>query len=125
MRRKWILLAIFVVHIEGTILPKCVMLGEQVGGAECVGDGYKKSVDGVSPRRPQSFRYRPRPVDDCSPGQGQPNKGGTVDGGMDHCRESQRVGLQHAVVCLNVTRRTKERVAQSKRARDGSLAIVD
>ena len=36
-----------------------------------------------------------------------------------------RAGLQHAVVCPNVTGRTKERRAQSKRARAGSLAIVD
>ena len=33
--------------------------------------------------------------------------------------------LWHAVVCPNVTGRTKERIAQSKRARAGSLAIVD
>ena len=36
-----------------------------------------------------------------------------------------RAGLWYAVVCPNVTGRTKERIAQSKRARDGSLAIVD
>ena len=29
------------------------------------------------------------------------------------------------VVCPNVTERTKERIAQSKRARAGSLALVD
>ena len=33
--------------------------------------------------------------------------------------------LQHAVVCPNVTGRTKERIAQNKRARAGSLPIVD
>ena len=32
---------------------------------------------------------------------------------------------RHAVICPNVTGRTKERVAQSKRARAGSLANVD
>ena len=37
--------------------------------------------------------------------------------------EKARVGLRHAVVCPNVTGRTKERIAQSKRARAGSLAI--
>ena len=36
-----------------------------------------------------------------------------------------RAGLQHAVVCPNVTGRTKDRIAQSKRTRAGSLAIVD
>ena len=33
--------------------------------------------------------------------------------------------LRHAVVCLNVTGRAKEKIAQSNRARAGSLAIVD
>ena len=39
--------------------------------------------------------------------------------------ERARAGLRHAVVCPNVTGRTKERIAQSKRVRAGSLAIVD
>ena len=38
--------------------------------------------------------------------------------------ETTRAGLRHAVVCLNVTARIKERIAQSKRARAGSLALV-
>ena len=36
-----------------------------------------------------------------------------------------KAGLRHAVVCPNVTGRTKERIAQSKRVRAGSLALVD
>ena len=36
-----------------------------------------------------------------------------------------RAGLRHAVVCPNMTERAKERIAQSKRARAGSLALVD
>ena len=39
--------------------------------------------------------------------------------------EKTKAGLRHAVVCPNMTGRTKERVAQSKRARAGSLALVD
>ena len=39
--------------------------------------------------------------------------------------KKDRAGLRHAVVCLNVTGRTKERIAQSKRARTGSLAMID
>ena len=39
--------------------------------------------------------------------------------------EKGRAGLRHAVVCSNVTGRTEERIAQSKRARAGSLALVD
>ena len=36
-----------------------------------------------------------------------------------------KAGLRHAVVCPNVTGRTKKRIAESKRARAGSLALVD
>ena len=39
--------------------------------------------------------------------------------------EKARAGLRHAVVCQNVRGRAKERIALSKRARAGSLAIVD
>ena len=39
--------------------------------------------------------------------------------------EKDRAGLRHAVVCPNVTGRTKERIAQNKRTRAGSLALVD
>ena len=39
--------------------------------------------------------------------------------------EKDRDGLRHAVVCPNVTGRTKERIAQSKRVRAGSLALVE
>ena len=39
--------------------------------------------------------------------------------------EKVRAGLRHAIVCPNVTGRTEERMAQSKRARAGSFAIVD
>ena len=39
--------------------------------------------------------------------------------------EKAKGGLRHALVCSNVTGRTKERIAQSKRTRAGSLALVD
>ena len=39
--------------------------------------------------------------------------------------EEARAGLRHAVVCPKVTGRTKEIIVQSKRARAGSLALVD
>ena len=39
--------------------------------------------------------------------------------------EKARAVLQHTLVCPNVTERAKERIAQSKRARAGSLAIID
>ena len=52
-------------------------------------------------------------------------RGGTFHDEMDSCREKAKAGQRHAVVCPNVTGRTKERIAQSKRARAGSLALVD
>ena len=39
--------------------------------------------------------------------------------------EKVKAGLRHAVVCPNVTGRTKKRISQSKRARAGSLTLVD
>ena len=56
----------------------------------------RKRGDGVSPGRPQSFRYQRRPVDDCccsTSGRGEMAQdggtgGGTFYGGMDRCRNS-------------------------------------
>ena len=45
--------------------------------------------------------------------------------GVSWTTSEARAGLRHAVVCPNVTGMTKERIAQSKRARAGSLALVD
>ena len=89
-----------------------------------------KRVDGAFPGRSQSFRHQRRPVDDCSPGregmaQNGRTRGGTFHGEMDRVAEEAKAGLRHAVVCPNVTRRTKDRIAQSKRARAGLLALVD
>ena len=39
--------------------------------------------------------------------------------------EKAKAGLRYAVVCPSMTGRTKERIAQSKRACAGSLTIVD
>ena len=38
--------------------------------------------------------------------------------------EKTKSGLQHAVVCPNVTGRTKKRITQSRRAHAGSLALL-
>ena len=51
-------------------------------------------MNGVSPGRPQSFRYRRRAVDDCSPGRGRMAQDGGIRGGafhseIDRCIESQ------------------------------------
>ena len=55
----------------------------------------------------------------------------TAEQGAEHfmatwiVAEKTKAGLWHAVVCPNVTGRTKMRIAQSKRARAGSLALID
>ena len=55
----------------------------------------------------------------------------TAEQGAEHCMakwiagEEARAGLWHAVVDPNVMGRTKERISQSKRARAGSIALVD
>ena len=55
----------------------------------------------------------------------------TAEQGAEHimtkliAAEEARAGQRHAVVWPSVTRRTKERIAQSKRDRAGSLALVD
>ena len=55
----------------------------------------------------------------------------TAEQGAEHfmakriAAEKGKAGLRHALVCPNVTGRTKERIAQSKRARAVSFALVD
>ena len=39
--------------------------------------------------------------------------------------ENARARLRHAVGCPNIMGRSKDRIAQNKRARAGSLAILD
>ena len=127
VRRSRILFAGFVARTEDTRLPKCVIFGKLVGRG--LRGGAAKRVYRMSPERPQSFRYQRRSVDDCSPGRGGTaqdgvTRGGTFHGEMYHYRENQG-WLRHVVVCSIVTGRTKERIAQSKRACAGSLAEVD
>ena len=103
----------------------------RTGGGRGLRGGQGKIEKGVFAGRPQSCPYQRRPVDDCRPGQGGMvqdggTRGGTFHGEMDHCRETKvRAGLWHAIMCPNVTGMTKERIAQSKHARAGSLAMVD
>ena len=77
-------------------------------------------MDEVFPGRSQSFRYQRRPVGDYSPGREGMTQDGRTRGGTFH-----KAGLRHAVVCPNLAGRTKKRIAQSKRARAGSLVLAD
>ncbi|CAM9913917.1 unnamed protein product [Ascophyllum nodosum] len=66
---------------------------------------------------------------ESSPAQGKWRK--TTERGTERfvakhiATEKAMAGLRHEVVYSNVMRRTKKRIAQSKRARVGSLVIVD
>ena len=92
--------------------------------------GGRKKMDGVPPGRPQSFRYQRRDqwttaVQD----EGEWEQGAERWWFMTKwvATEKVRAGLRHevvVVVCPNVTGRTKDRIAQSKRVRVGSLAII-
>ena len=100
------------------------------GGGRGLSGGPGKRVDEVFPGRPQSFRPERRPVDDCNPGRGGMaqngrTRGGTFHGKMDRCRKNQGWTTACSGMPENVTGKTKERIAQSKRARAGSLALVD
>ena len=66
----------------------------RTGGGHGRRGGAGKIVDGVFPRRLQSFRYQHRPMDDCSLGRGRMaqdggTRGGTLHREMARCRESQ------------------------------------
>ena len=110
--------------MEDTRLPKCVMFGEMVGGAGCVG-GQEKEWMGCFLDDLRAFGINADQWTTAAQDEGEWRR--TAERFMAKwiAAEKVRVGLRHAVVCLNVTGRTKERIAQSKRARAGSLAIVD
>ena len=114
--------------MEDTRLPKCVMFGEMVGGAGCVGGQEKEwmrcFLDNLRAFGINADQWTTAAQDE----------GGwcrTAEQGAEHFMakwifaEKTKAGLRHAVVCPNVTGRTKKRIAQSKRARAGSLALVD
>ena len=104
-----------------------------IGGGRGLCGGPGKRVDGVFPGRPQSFRHqRTLPSGRLQPrtrgnGTERRNKGRNSIYFMAKWipAEKIRAGLRHAVVCPNVTGRTKKRIAQSKRAHTGSLTLVN
>ena len=118
----------FVMRIEDTRLPKCVMFGELVGGAGCVG-GQEKEWMGCFVDDLRAFGINADQWTTAAQDEGEWRR--TAEQGAEHLMAKwlvagkAKAGLRHAVVCPNVTGRTKERIARSKRARAGSLALVD
>ena len=85
------------------------------GGREKSGWGVSWTTSELSASTPISGLLQPRTRGN---GAERQNMGRNIS-------EKNKAGLRHAVVCPDVTGRTKERIAQSKRARAGSLALVD
>ena len=120
--RRQILFAGFVARMEDTRLPKCVVFGELVEsqGKEWIGCflddlrafGINADQWATAARDEEEWR--------TTGGQGA---GHFVVEWIT--AKKPRAGLRHAVVCPNVPGRTKARMAQSKRARADSLALVD
>ena len=114
--------------MEDTKLPKCVMFGELVRGAGCVA-GQEKEWMGcfLNDLRAPGINADQR----TSAAQDEGEWRMVAEQGAEHfmakwiASAKARAGLRHVVVCLSVTGRTKEKIAQSKLNRAGSLAIVD
>ena len=128
LRRRRISFAEFVARMEDTRLPKHVIFGELVGGAGCVG-GQEKEWVGYFLDDLRAFGINADQWTTAAQDEGEWRR--TVEQGAGHfmakwiAAEKAKAGLRHAVVFPNVTGRTKERIAQSMRARTGSPALVD
>ena len=126
--RRRILFAGFVARIEDTRLTKCVMFGELVGGAGCVGDQEKEWMEFFLDDL-KAFGINSDQWTTSTQEEGEGRK--TAEQGAERfmakwiAAEKARAGLRHAVSCPNVTGRTKERIAQSMRACARLLPIVD
>ena len=98
-------------------------VGAVWGAREKSGWGVSWTTSELSASTPTSGGLQPRTSGN---GAERQNKGRSIswrNGSL--VAEKAKAGLQHARVCPNVTGRTEERIAQSKRARAGSLALVD
>ena len=114
--------------MEDTRLPKCVMFGELVGGAGCVGDKEKEWTRCFL-NDLRAFGINAGQWTTAVQDEGEWRR--TAEQGAGNfmakriAAEKSRAGLRHAVVCPNMAGRAKERIAQSKRVCAGSLALVD
>ena len=126
LRRGRISFAGFVARMEDTRLLKCVMFGKLVGGEGCVGSQEKEWM-GCFLDDLRAFGINPDQRTTAAQDEAKWHKRRNISwrNGLPQGKPRAKVGLRHAVVCPNVTGRTKKRIAQSKRARAGSLALVD
>ena len=95
-----------VVRTEDTRLPKCVMFGELVGSAGCVG-GQEKEWMGCFLDDLRAFGINADQWTTTAQDEGERRK--TAEQGAEHfvakwiAAEKGKAGLRHAVVCPNVT----------------------
>ena len=128
LRRRRIMFAEFVACMDDTRLPKCVMFREMVGGAGYVG-GQEKEWMGCFLDDLRAFGINADQWTTAAQDEEEWRR--TAEQEVEQfmakwiVAEKTKAGLRHAVVCPNVTGRTKKRITQSKRARAGSLALVD
>ena len=128
LRKRRILFAGFVARMEDTRLPKCVMFGELVGGAVPAGGQEKQwmgcLLDDLRAFGIETDQWRIA-AQDAEEWHKRVIQGAEFFMTKWIAAERANTAMRHAVACPNVAGRTKERVAQSKRARAGLLAIVD
>ena len=117
----------FVARMEDIRLTKCAVFGEVVGGVGYV-VGQEKERMGCFLDDLRALGINADQWTTAAQDEGEWRK--TAEQGAECSMakwitvEKYRAGLWHAVVCPNVTGRTKERIVQSKRARANSLAIL-
>ena len=101
-------------------MPKCVMFGELVGAADCVGSHQKEWMDGVFLDDLRAFGSNADQWTTAAQYEGEWRRTAEQWAGCFMAKwiaaEKANAGLRHVVVRPNVTGRTKERMAQSKRA---------
>ena len=98
--------------MEDTRLPKCVLFGELVGSGGCVGVQEKEWI--------RCFHDDLRAFGiNAGPGRRTGEQEAERFMAKRIAAEKARTGLRHAVVCPNVTGRTKERIAK----KDGFVLV--
>ena len=106
----------FVTRMADTRLPKCVMFGDLVGGAGCVG-GKNKSGWGCFLDDLRDFGINAKQWTTAAQDEGEWRM--TAEQGAERfmakwiAAEKARAGLRQAVVCPNLTGRTKERITKA------------
>ena len=103
----------FVASMEDTRLPKCVMFGELVGGVGCVG-GQEKEWTECFLDDLRAFGISADQGTAAAQDEGEWRRTAKQGAGRFMAKwialEKNRAGLRHAVVCPNMTGRTKERI---------------